>query len=68
VKCRISISRHIFHENKVYKAGAIECHGTLFDAVIDYGFQSVSKKGYVKAKWWQQSRTWHEDGVNAGTH
>jgi len=42
--------------------------GTLVDTVIDYGYQSVSKKGFVKAKWWQQSRTWREDGVNAGTH
>jgi hypothetical protein len=33
----------------------------------DYGYQVVQKKNFPKAKWWQQSRFWREDGVNAGT-
>ena len=37
------------------------------EAVIDYGYQQISKNKYVKAKWWQQSITWRDDGVNAGT-
>jgi hypothetical protein len=41
--------------------------GTLVDTVLDYGYQVVQKKNFPKAKWWQQSRFWREDGVNAGT-
>jgi len=37
------------------------------EAVIDYGYQQISKNRYVRAKWWQQSITWRDDGVNAGT-
>lgn len=42
--------------------------GTPVSTVLDYGYQQVSKFGYVKAKYWQQSRTWREDGVNSGTY
>jgi hypothetical protein len=42
--------------------------GTPVSTVVDYGYQQVSKKNYVKAKYWQQSRTWRDDGVNAGTY
>ncbi len=42
--------------------------GVLVSTVLDYGYQQVGKNGYVKAKYWQQSRTWRDDGVNGGTH
>lgn len=42
--------------------------GIPVSTVVDYGYQQISKNGYVKAKYWQQSRFWREDGVNAGTH
>ncbi len=41
--------------------------GIPASVVIDYGYQQVTKDNYVKAKYWQQSVTWREDGVNAGT-
>jgi len=42
--------------------------GVPVSTVVDYGYQQISKKGYVKAKYWQISRTWRENGVNSGTH
>ncbi|MGZ8190846.1 MAG: hypothetical protein ACXWTS_06400 [Methylococcaceae bacterium] len=42
--------------------------GTPVSTVIDYGYQQISKNNYVQAKYWQQSRTWRDDGVNAGTY
>jgi hypothetical protein len=42
--------------------------GVPVSTVLDYGYQQVGKNGYVKAKYWQQSRTWREDGVNSGTY
>ena len=42
--------------------------GTPVSTVVDYGYQQVSKYGYIKAKYWQNSRTWRENGVNAGTY
>jgi len=42
--------------------------GTPVSTVIDYGYQQLTKNNYSKAKYWQQSRTWRDDGVNAGTH
>lgn len=41
--------------------------GQTVSHVIDYGYQQVQKSGYTKAKWWQFSRSWREDGVVAGT-
>ena len=42
--------------------------GVPVSTVLDYGYQQVTKNGYVKAKYWQQSRTWRDDGVNSGTY
>jgi len=42
--------------------------GIPVSTVVDYGYQQVSKGGYIKAKFWQNSRTWRDDGVNSGTH
>ena len=42
--------------------------GTLVSMVVDYGYQQVTKENYAKAKYWQQSHTWRDDGVNAGTY
>ena len=42
--------------------------GVSVSTVLDYGYQQVTKNGYVKAKYWQQSRTWRENGVNSGTY
>lgn len=42
--------------------------GTLVTAVHDEGLQQVTKNHYVKAKYWQDSWTWRDDGVNAGTY
>lgn len=42
--------------------------GTPVSTVVDYGYQQVSKNNYIKAKYWQNSRTWRENGVNAGTY
>jgi len=42
--------------------------GVPVNTVLDYGYQQVTKNGYVKAKYWQQSRTWRDDGVNSGTY
>jgi hypothetical protein len=42
--------------------------GVEVSAVIDYGYQQLTKENYVKAKYWQQSLTWRDDGVNAGVH
>jgi len=33
----------------------------------DWGYQQISKKGYVNSKYWQESRFWRQDGFNAGT-
>lgn len=41
--------------------------GVEASIVIDYGYQQITKKNYAKAKYWQQSATWRENGVNAGT-
>lgn len=41
--------------------------GTLVTMVHDDGLQQVTKNHYVKAKYWQESYTWRDDGVNAGT-
>jgi hypothetical protein len=41
--------------------------GTPVSMVIDYGYQQVAKNHFVKGKYWQQSATWRDDGVNAGT-
>lgn len=41
--------------------------GVPASIVIDYGYQQVTKRNYVQAKYWQQSATWRHDGVNAGT-
>jgi len=40
---------------------------TPVSVVIDYGYQQVTKKNYVQAKYWQQSAFWRHDGVNGGT-
>jgi hypothetical protein len=48
--------------------GGFDDAPTPVSTVLDYGYQQVSKLGYVKAKWWQQSRTWRDDGVNSGTY
>jgi len=42
--------------------------GTPVSTVVDYGYQQITKNNYVRAKYWQQSRTWRENGVNAGTY
>jgi hypothetical protein len=42
--------------------------GVPVSTVVDYGYQQVTKNGYIKAKYWQNSRTWRDNGVNAGTH
>lgn len=42
--------------------------GVPVSTVLDYGYQQVGKNGYVKAKYWQQSRTWRDNGVNGGTY
>jgi len=42
--------------------------GTPVSTVIDYGYQQITKNNYSRTKYWQQSRTWRDDGVNAGTH
>ncbi len=41
--------------------------GVPVSTVVDYGYQQVSKNNYIKAKYWQNSRTWRDNGVNAGT-
>jgi len=35
--------------------------------VVDYGYQQIQKNYYVAAKYWQQSQTWRQNGVRAGT-
>lgn len=35
--------------------------------VVDYGYQQIQKNKYVAAKYWQQSQTWRQNGVRAGT-
>jgi len=35
--------------------------------VVDYGYQQIQKNWYVAAKYWQQSQTWRQNGVRAGT-
>jgi hypothetical protein len=42
--------------------------GVPVSTVVDYGYQQVTKDGYIKAKYWQNSRTWRDNGVNAGTY
>jgi hypothetical protein len=37
-------------------------------SVWDYGLQQVSKLGWPKDKYWQASRTWRDDGIDAETH
>ena len=48
--------------------GGFNRAGTLVSTTIDYGYQQVTKNNYVQAKYWQQSRTWRVNGVNAGTY
>ncbi len=47
--------------------GGFDDAGVPVSTVVDYGYQQVSKNGYIKAKYWQNSRTWRDDGVNSGT-
>jgi len=42
--------------------------GTPVSTVISYGYQQITKDNYDRVQYWQQSRTWRDDGVNAGTH
>ncbi len=35
--------------------------------MVDYGYQQIQKNYYVAAKYWQQSQTWRQNGVRAGT-
>jgi len=41
--------------------------GRKVSTVIDYGYQQIQKNDYVAAKYWQQSQTWRQNGVKAGT-
>lgn len=36
--------------------------------VISYGYVQIIKDNYDRAQYWQQSRTWRDDGINAGTY
>lgn len=40
----------------------------VVSSVWDYGLQQVSKLGYPYNKYWQASRTWRHDGIDAETH
>jgi len=48
-------------------AGFDDAGAVLLSPVINYGYQQVTKYGYVQAKYWQQSLAWRYDGVNGGT-
>jgi hypothetical protein len=41
--------------------------GRKVSTVVDYGYQQIQKNKYVAAKYWQQSQTWRQNGVKAGT-
>ena len=41
--------------------------GRKVSTVVDYGYQQIQKNYYVAAKYWQQSQTWRQNGVRAGT-
>lgn len=41
-------------------------YGTAASTVVDAGLQQISKNWFVRAKYWQTSRFWRQDGVNAG--
>jgi hypothetical protein len=42
--------------------------GVPVSTVLNYGYQQVSKSGFIAAKYWQRSWTWRENSVNSGTY
>ena len=42
-------------------------YGKSVSTVVDYGYQQIQKHKFVAAKYWQQSQTWRQNGVRAGT-